>query len=231
MIPPADPIRLWPDEDRPREKLLENGPGSLSNAELLAILMRTGTRGQSALDLSRKILSKFKTFRALSQSESADWFEFSGVGPAKLAQIRAALEIGRRFREDEIRENNAPVVSAAMMAEVLMPAMRDLKIEIFKAVYLDGKNRIIKIADITEGTVNRASPFIREIFQKALSYFAVSVVCAHNHPSGDITPSPEDKRFTSDLFAAGQVLGIKLIDHIIIGDNKYFSFADRGEIN
>lgn len=223
-------ICSWPVADRPREKLFALGARQLSNSELLAILMGTGTRGQSALDLARKVLTKFKTFRAMNHSDSLEWREFSGLGCAKLSRILAALEIGRRFREDEAREARLSVKSSRDVVEILMPQMRDLKIEVFKAVYLNAKNAIIETVDISQGTVNRASPFIREIFQKALGLFAVSVICVHNHPSGDPAPSDEDRQFTRQLAQAGKVLEVKLLDHLIIGDNRYFSFRDAGQL-
>lgn len=172
-------------------------------------------------------MDKFKTFRKMTYANSQDWKTLRGLGPAKIAQIRAALEIGRRFREDEMRAVVTQIKSSREIAEMLLPQMRDLKIEVFKAVFLDSQNRIIEIIDITEGTVNRASPFIREIFYKALALFAVSLICVHNHPSGDVSPSPQDRQFTKDLAQASKVLGIKFLDHLIIGDNRYYSFADQ----
>lgn len=222
-----NPIRLWPLVDRPREKLLRCGERQLSNSELLAILLSTGTRGQSAVDLARNVMDKFKTFRNMTYANSQDWKALKGLGPAKIAQIRAALEIGRRFREDEMRAVVPQIKSSREIAEMLLPQMRDLKIEVFKAIFLDSQNRVIEIVDIAEGTVNRASPFIREIFHKALARFAVSLICVHNHPSGDVNPSPQDRQFTKDLAQASQVLGIKFLDHMIIGDNRYYSFADQ----
>lgn len=224
-----NPIRLWPLADRPREKLFRCGEQQLSSSELLAILLSTGTRGQSALDLARSVIDKFKTFRNMSYAAGSDWKALRGLGPAKIAQIRAALEIGRRFREDEMRAVVPQIKSSREIAEMLLPQMRDLKIEVFKAVFLDSQNRIIEINDIAQGTVNRASPFIREIFHKALALFAVSLICVHNHPSGDVSPSPQDRQFTKDLAQASKVLGIKLLDHLIIGDNRYYSFADQDQ--
>jgi len=228
--PLQNSIRFWPADDRPREKLLKFGERQLSNSELLAILLRTGVRGESALDIGRKIIEKFKTFRNMSHTDRRDWKDFRGLGPAKLAQIRAAIEIGRRFREDELKEIQPQIKTARDLVDILMPSLRDLKIEVFKAIFLNSQNRIIAIEEIAQGTVNRASPFIREIFQKALAHFAVSVICVHNHPSGDVTPSPEDRQFTQDLSDAGRVLSVKVIDHMIIGDNRYFSFAETGQL-
>ena len=215
-------IKNWPKEDRPREKLLKHGEHTLSNSELLAILLRTGTHGASALDISRNILKKFKTFRNMGHTDSLDWKEFKGLGSAKIAQIRAAIEIGRRFGEEAVSQKQK-IKSAQDIADMLMPRMRDLKKEVFKVVFLNTQNQVIEIEEITEGTVNRAAPIIREIFQKALQYFAAAIICAHNHPSGNPEPSREDEAFTEELIKAGNVLQIKVLDHIIIGDSQWKS--------
>lgn len=224
-------IKTWPEDDRPREKLFKAGEHTLSNAELLAILLCSGVRGQSALDLSRKIISKFRTFRNMSHTDIRDWKEFKGLGHAKIAQIKAALEIGRRFREVETKEDKLEIESSKDIVEILMPRMRDLKKEVFKIVLLDSQNKIIDIFDADEGTVNKAEPMIREIFQKALQSYAVSLLCVHNHPSGETTPSKEDREFTEELFKAGKIMQVNVLDHVIIGDNNYYSFADDGVLS
>src|SRR4030042_5309285 len=155
-------IRSWPKDDRPREKLLKKGASALSNSELLAILLRTGVKGNSAIDLARKLLSKFGTFRNMSHSDDRDWKEFKGLGPAKIAQIKAALEIGRRFREDEVLPSKQKIATAGDMVNIIMPQMRDLKTEVFKVVYLNSNNGIIDIADAAVGTVNQAAPIARQ---------------------------------------------------------------------
>lgn len=221
-------IRCWPEDDRPREKLLSRGAGALTNSELLAILLRTGAAGISAIDLSRRIIEKFGTFRNMSHTDRREWKEFKGLGPAKIAQIQAALEIGRRFREDEVRPAQQKIASVQDVVNIVMPQMRDLKTEIFKVVYLNSNNKIIDIDTSANGTVNQAMPIVREIIHTALQKFAAAIICAHNHPSANITPSPEDKKFTQELAAAGKLLGIRVLDHIIIGDGEYFSFADQG---
>lgn len=223
-------IKNWPEDDRPREKLLKSGERSLSNSELLAILLRTGIKGNSAIDLARKILDKFGTFRNMSHADMRDWKAFKGLGLAKISQIKAALEIGRRYREDEVSIGKQKIASAKDIVDIFMPQMRDLKTEVFKAAYLDSNNRIIDIADVAIGTVNRAMPIVREIIHLALQKFAVSIICAHNHPGADITPSVQDKMFTKELFDAGKLMGIKVLDHVIIGDNEYYSFSDQGNI-
>ena len=221
-------IKSWPEGDRPREKLLKRGARALSNSELLAILLRTGVKGNSAIDLARQIIDKFGTFRNMHHSDMREWKEFKGLGPAKIAQIQAALEIGRRFREDEVISVKQKITSAQDVVNIIMPQMRDLKTEVFKVVYLNSNNRIIDISDAATGTVNQAMPIVREIIHAALQKFAAAMICVHNHPSANITPSPEDKKFTQELSAAGKLLGIKVLDHVIIGDGNHFSFADEG---
>ncbi|MBN1931830.1 MAG: DNA repair protein RadC, partial [Desulfobacterales bacterium] len=200
----------------------------LSNSELLAILLRTGVKGNSAIDLARKMLDKFGTFRNMSHTDARDWKEFKGLGPAKIAQIKAALEISRRFREDEVLPSKQKITTAKEVVEIIMPQMRDLKTEVFKVVYLNSNNKIIDIADAAHGTVNQAAPIVREIIHGALQKFAAAIICVHNHPSANIAPSQEDKKITGELAAAGKLMGIKMLDHIIIGDGSYFSFADAG---
>lgn len=220
-------INCWPKEDRPREKLLKKGEHNLSNSELLAILLRTGVKGQSAIDLARKVLDKFKTFRNMSSADLSHWKEFKGLGDAKIAQIKASIEIGRRFGE-ETKEDKAKLKSSQDAVDILMPRMRDLPKEVFKILLLNSQNKVIDIIEVIEGTVNRVSPILREIFQKALQNFATSIICVHNHPSGNPQPSADDKIFTRELAQAGSALQIAVLDHIIIGDNTYFSFADKG---
>lgn len=229
-IAQATGIKSWPEDDRPREKLLKKGAGALSNSELLAILLRTGTQGTSAIDLARKILKKFSTFRNMSHTDARDWKEFKGLGGAKIAHIQAALEIGRRYRQDDVSTGKQKIASAKDVVDIVMPQLRDLKTEVFKVVYLDSNNRIIDISDASVGTVDQAFPIVREIIHAALQKFAVSVICVHNHPSGDPKPSKEDRDFTRELCQAGNVMQVKILDHLIIGDNQHHSFADSGEL-
>ncbi len=222
-------IRDWPDEDRPREKLWSKGEHQLSDSELLAILIRSGSQGQSALDLARDIIRCFGGFRKMAHTDPGVWRRFKGLGPAKLAQIRAALEIGRRAAGETVSSGNK-VNSSADAAALLMHRLRDLKIEVFKVIMLDAKNRVIKIVEVEEGTVDRAAPLVREVFHRALQNFAVSLICIHNHPSGDCQPSREDREFTARLAEVARGLQVRLLDHIIIGDGIFYSFADDGKI-
>lgn len=223
-------IKYWPVSDRPREKLLKEGAHKLSNTELIAILLRNGTKGLSSIDLARKIMQKFKTLREISMADIARWKEFKGLGMAKITQVKAAIEIGRRFREEEVKENKLRIETFEDVAQLFMPRMKSLQKEVFKILLLNSHNQIIDILEVTEGTIDRANPFMREIFQKALENLAASIICIHNHPSGDSSPSPEDEDFTKDLVQAGRILEITVMDHIIIGAGNYFSFANEGMI-
>ncbi|MBI3633631.1 MAG: DNA repair protein RadC [Candidatus Vogelbacteria bacterium] len=223
-------IKSWPEDDRPREKLLKKGAGTLSNSELLAILLRTGTNGTSAIDLARNILKKFGTFRDMAYTDTRDWKEFKGLGGAKIAHIQAALEIGRRCQQENVATGKQKIASAKDVVDLVMPHMRDLKTEVFKVVYLDNNNRIIDISDAAIGTVDHAFPIVREIIHSALQKFAKSIVCIHNHPSGDPKPSKEDRDFTMELCQAGKVMQVKILDHLIMGDNQYYSFNESGEL-
>ncbi len=224
------PINNWPKEDRPREKLLKNGEHTLSDSELLAIILRTGVKGESALDLARIILQKFKTFRKIGQVDLHHWRKLRGLGDGKVSQIKAAVEIGRRYQEEKIKEKRPKIKSSEDIIKILMPRMQDLKKEVFKVLLLNSQNRIIDIIEIEEGSVNQAKPIIREVFQAALQQFTSFIICVHNHPSGNPKPSQEDREFTRALVAAGEVLYIKCFDHIIIGNGNYFSFCDEGFI-
>jgi DNA repair protein RadC len=221
-------IKSWPRDDRPREKLLKKGPFALSNSELLAILLRTGVEGNSAIDLARLIIERFGTFRNMSHTDIREWKKIKGLGPAKIAQIMAALEIGRRFREDEAISVKQKIASTHDVVNIIMPQVRDLKTEVFKVVYLNSNNQIIDISDAATGTVNHAMPIVREIIHSALQKFAAEIICVHNHPSANVSPSPEDKKFTGELSSAGKIMGIKVLDHIIIGGDTFYSFADDG---
>ena len=221
-------IKNWPEDERPREKLFKFGEHTLSDTELLAILFRTGSKGQSAVALDRSIIQEFKIFRNMSHTDIRRWKKFKGLGQAKIAQIKAAIEIGRRFGKEKIKEKKK-ISCAKEVADLLMPRMRDLKFEVFKVLFLDGQNQPINgILDIEQGSITQASPVIREIMHKALENFAAALICAHNHPSGNPNPSQEDKDFTRELILAGKLLQIKVLDHIIFGNDTHFSFADEG---
>ena len=223
------PISEWSEDDRPREKLLKYGEHVLSNAELLAILIRTGTPGRSAVDIGREVLHRFKSLRAMSGADISEFRKIKGLKNAKIAQIKAAIELGRRMLSEE-KALADPVKHSSDVANLLMPLMRDLKKERFVLLLLDGRNAVSDMIDIDYGTVDRANPYIRDIIQTAIRNNAPSVIVAHNHPSGATTPSENDKAFTRSLMMAAKATGINFFDHIIIGNDLYFSFADKGFI-
>ena len=222
-------IREWSEEDRPREKLLKYGEQALSNAELIAIIIRTGTRGRSAVDIGRELLHRFKSLRVMSGVDIGEFQEISGLKNAKIAQLKAAIELGRRMQSEE-RASDDPVRHSSDVARRLMPVLRDLKKERFVLLLLDRRNVITETIDVDYGTVDQANPHIREILQMAIRKNAPSIIVVHNHPSGSTRPSDQDKAFTRNLVIASTAAGITCFDHIIIGDNSYFSFADEGLI-
>ncbi len=222
-------IRNWPEDDRPREKLLKYGEHVLSNVELLAILIRTGTTGKTAIDLGRELLNKFKSLRAMSGVDVTEFKEIAGLKDAKIAQIKAAIELGRRMMSEE-KAFHGVVKSSADVVDFLMPLMRDLKNEFFKILLLDKGNRISEVIDIDVGTVDQVNPSVRDILLTALKYQSPAMILTHNHPSGNIEPSDADKRLTKDLVKAALAMELRIFDHVIIGENSYFSFTDKGLI-
>lgn len=222
-------IKKWPKNERPRERLFKYGEHTLTNAELLAILFQTGSKGLSAVELGREMVTRFKTFRNMSHNDLLHLRKFRGLGDAKIARLRSAFEIGRRLMCEK-KDETAAVNSPEDVADLLMPRLRDIKREVFQILLLDSKNRLIDILEIEEGTVDQASPHIREIVLKALQNFAVSIIAAHNHPSGDPEPSEEDVAFTENLKKAGEALQLNVLDHVVIGDDRFYSFADKGRL-
>lgn len=220
-------IKNWPEDERPREKLFKFGEHILTNTELLAILLRTGTKGESAIDLARKVLQKFKTFRNMSHTDMRDWKGFKGLGKAKIAQLKATMEIARRFNNQEENEQKPTIKCTEDIVEMFKSRMRDLKSEVVKVVLCDARNRIIEIVEVAQGTPTESYPIVREIISKALQHFASGIACIHNHPFGEPTPSREDELFTSTLKETGKVMDIKLLDHIIFGEEGFYSFDKK----
>ena len=223
-------IKTWPVEDRPREKLLLKGPDSLSNSELLAIFLRIGVRGKSAIDLASELLRKFGSLRGLYSAPMEELESVMGVGQAKIAQFKAVLELSKRLLAEGFQDRPY-AESIDDILKLLYQEMRDLDQEVFKAVLLNGKNHVIKIVDLAKGTLTAASIYPREVIKSALRYSSAAVVFVHNHPSGVAQPSEEDRKITKQLVLACEHVGIKVHDHLIIGDNKHFSFANGGLID
>jgi DNA repair protein RadC len=195
-----EPIKYWPEDERPRERLIKHGVGALSDAQLLAILLRSGDAWakMSAVDLARRLLSQFEGFRALDRASVSELCEMKGIGPAKATQVMAALEIGKRFAT-EGKGPQTTIRTSSDVADFYFPMMRDLKKEVFKCVLLDGKNRILKDVTISEGSLTASVVHPREVFNPAVRESAAAVLFVHNHPSGDPTPSEEDIEVTKQL--------------------------------
>jgi DNA repair protein RadC len=226
-------IKNWPEGERPREKLLQRGASALSEAELLALILGSGdaASGRSALDLGRELLLEFENLRALSQASCVEIQRVKGVGPAKATSIKAALDLARRInKQDRPIESPARFTSALQVFEHLNDEFRDRRKEYFMALLLDGKNRIIKRVQISEGSLNQSIVHPREVFSVAVRESAAAMILLHNHPTGDPTPSAEDLEVTRRLCEAGELMGIKVLDHIIIGEDGFYSFADKGHL-
>lgn len=215
-----------PEEIRPRERMLAQGAASLSITELLAIIIRTGTTSLTALQLADLLLKRFGSLEVLAQAEVEEISQLKGIGQAKAVQIKAALELGIRLLTLQARKREG-IRSGEDVFHLLLPTMRYLDKEYFKAVFLDTKNQVLQIKDVSIGSLNASIVHPRELFKGAIRVSSAAVILVHNHPSGDPSPSPEDIEITKRLWEAGQILGIKILDHIIIGDNKYVSLKER----
>lgn len=220
-------IAGWPKAERPRERLLTKGSEALSDAHLLAILLRTGRRDSSAVQVAIELLARVGGLGGLAACGIEELCAVPGVGPAKAAQLKAGLALGRRSLAIPM-STGTRISSSVDLFKHFHPALRDVKHELFKVVLLDAKNTVIKEATISEGSLTLNIVHPREVFTLAIRESAAAVVFLHNHPSGDPTPSPEDRRLTARLTTAGQLLGIRVLDHVIIGDGRYVSFADEG---
>lgn len=222
-------IKDWPEDERPREKLLKRGPDTLSEGELLAIILRTGdgTSKQSALDHARALLIRFGSLRKLSAAGVSEMCEIKGIGPAKAATVIAALEIGKRAGMEAVRLGDTFRCSEDVFRHY-HSTMRDSKKERFLAILLDSKNKVISEVDISTGSLTASIVHPRELFNPAIKESAAAMILVHNHPSGDPTPSREDIDLTKRLRDAGELLGIKILDHIVIGDGRHISLAEMG---
>ena len=221
-------IKSWAEEDRPREKMLAKGKESLSNAELIAILIGSGNSNESAVDLSRRILrDNNDNLIELSKLSLNDLLKYKGIGEAKAVTIAAALELGRRRRFSEALEK--PCIRNSQLAyECFYAHLSDLNHEQFWIMLLNNANKVIKLEKIGVGGMTGTTADPKKIFKSALENNATNIMLCHNHPSGNIFPSNADKTITNNIKKAGQFLEIKILDHIIIGNDNYFSFADEG---
>ena len=222
-------IATWSEDDRPREKLFRLGAKHLSDSELLAVILRIGVEGKSAIDLGQEIKARFKTWRNMADVDIAEWKQIKGLGITKISQILAAIEIGQRIQSEKSKQD-VLIKDAKQLAEIFLPRMRDEKKESFWVVLLDGKNKIKDEMELAKGTVNEVSTYVREVLMTGLRGAAASFAIIHNHPSGNPEPSNNDLQLTRELVFAGQALKIKVQDHLIIGDDRYYSFAEQNQI-
>ena len=220
-------IRDWPAADRPREKLLQKGAASLSEAELLAIFLRTGMRGKSAVDLAREMLKEFGGLRALLSADEKDLCALPGMGPAKYAQLQATLEMARRYLGENL-ERGKPLTDPVATRKYLTARFRDMPYEVFAVLYLDNRHRVIAFEELFRGTIDGASVHPREVVRQALRRNAAALIFAHNHPSGVAEPSDADRRLTQRLKDALALVEVRVLDHFVVGDGDVVSFAERG---
>jgi DNA repair protein RadC len=220
-------IKEMPSEERPRERLLHYGPQALATSELLAIVLRTGTKERSAIGLAEHLLSLHGGLRGVANASVDEIAQVKGLGQVKGVQIAACVELGRRLasHQEEVR----PVIRTPEdVAYMLMPELRDSRKEHFKALMLDVKNRVLKTVTVSVGTLDSSIVHPRDVFKEAVAMSAAAIIVAHNHPSGDPTPSPEDRQITARLCEAGRVMGIEVLDHVVLGDGRWVSLKQLG---
>jgi DNA repair protein RadC len=223
-------IKAWAEEDRPREKLLLKGKSALSNAELIAILIGSGNSKESAVDLSKRILNSVgNNLNELGKLSVNDLEKFKGIGEAKAISIIAAMELGRRRQSSEVAEK-APIKSSRDGYNFALQHLADLPYEAFLVMYTNRANKIIHHQILSQGGVSGTVVDIRLILKIAIEKLASGIFVAHNHPSGKLTPSPADEKITKQLHEAARLMDIILLDHIIVGDNAYYSFSDEGKL-
>lgn len=223
-------IKQWAEEDKPREKMLLKGRSALSDAELVAILIGSGTGGISAVELAKQILAQYDNdLNTLGRTSIKDLMKFKGIGEAKAITIAAALELGRRRQETQLKEK--PKITSSQDAyNCVFASMEDLQYEVFKILLLNRNNRVTKIEIISSGGVASTVVDPKVIFKKALDEQASSIILVHNHPSGNLRPSQEDLNVTKKLVKAGKTMEINVLDHLIISEQGYYSFLDEGLI-
>ena len=219
-------LKEFPTEDLPREKLSKLGAKNLSNYELLAIILGSGNKKESVLEISSKLLLKYN-LKKISTLTLATLQKENGIGKVNASKILASIELGKRA-SSAVSEKSKKISCAKEIAEIFIPEMSCLESENFKVVFLNSKNQIINSKTIFIGTLNESVVHPREIFKSAILENSASIILIHNHPSGDLNPSREDIRTTKELIGAGEILGIPVLDHIIIGNNSFFSFLEEG---
>ncbi len=220
-------VREMPEEERPRERLANAGPEALRDAELLAILFRTGTRSMGAVALGEKILRHFGGLRTVARASLEELQQVDGIGTVKAIEIKAALELGKRLAAFTDRDRSK-ITGASDIADLLMVRFKEYEHEVFKCVILNTKNEVMKTVDVSHGGLDGTLAIPRDVFKQAVRDGAGAVILCHNHPSGDPEPSPEDITLTTRLCESGELLGIRVLDHVIFGDGRWVSLSERG---
>ena len=219
-------IKDWPADERPREKLLVRGSQALSDAELLAIFLRTGTRGKTAVDLARELLHDFGSLRSMFDADENRFCQANGLGQAKYVQLQAVLEMSRRYLQESLQRGDV-LESPEAVRFYLSSQLRDRPSEVFAALFLDNRHRVIRFEEMFYGTIDSARVYPREVVRRAMSHNAAAIIFAHNHPSGIAEPSQSDERITQQLREALALVDVRVLDHFVIGD-QVVSFAERG---
>lgn len=222
-------IKDIPNNERPRERLLKYGEEVLSNQELLAIILRTGTKYESALDLAKRLITSYGGLTFIAKSSVYELSKVKGIGLAKACEIKACVEIGKRINSFK-GNDRVKITSPEDVALLVIDEMRFLAKEHFRVIFLNTKNYVIQIKDVSIGSLNSSIVHPREVFLEAIKLSSASIILCHNHPSGDTTPSQEDINITKRLIEAGKIIGIEVLDHIIIGDVNYLSFKEKNII-
>ncbi len=222
-------IKNWPARERPRERLLENGAASLSDTELLAIVLVTGVKGSSALDLARRLLEEFGNLTRLFTSPLQEFCQHAGLGHAKFVQMQAMLELSRRYMREGLEERDV-MSSSELTREYLRARMRHYPHEVFACLYLDNQHRVVRFEELFFGTIDGAAVYPREVVKRCLHHNAAAVIFAHNHPSGVAEPSHADVAITLRLKSALSTIDVRVLDHIIIGSKDVVSLAERGVV-
>ena len=220
-------ITDWPVDERPRERMLARGAEALSDAELVAIFLRTGVKGRSAVDLAREALRRFGSLTALFGASSADFCASPGLGAAKYVQLQAVLEMARRALKEKLA-GGAALSSPQAVRDYLRLRLQALEHEVFVGVFLDAQNRLLAVEELFRGTLTQTSVYPREIVKRALGHNAAAVIFAHNHPSGIAEPSRADEMLTQTLRQALALVDVKVLDHFVVGSGAALSFAERG---
>jgi len=222
-------IRDWPTDERPREKLLQRGAAALTDAELLAIFLRTGTTGKSAVEMARGLLDEYGSLQALLAAEHERFCQSHGLGDAKYAQLQAVMEMARRHFAEILQRGDA-LTSPEITRAYLSAQLRGYRYEVFACLFLDNQHRVLQWEELFRGTIDGASVYPREVAKRALFHHAAAVIFAHNHPSGINEPSQADRQITDKLKQALALFDIRVLDHFIVGDGQPYSFAEHGLI-